>query len=583
MPNSPPADANADRERDRLARALAMERARLSEVFRRAPTFLAVLRGPDHVFEFANEAYFELAGRRDMIGKPLLEAIPEVRGQGFTELLDDVLRTGVPFVGRETRAMVVRGPDRTLTEVFVDFIYQPFVEPDGSRSGVVVHGSVVTDQVRARRALEQQLSETESARAALAEANMQLLEQQLELEMSNQTLQDQAGELEMQAVELQETASILAHQREAAERTAAALADSERQWRTMLDAIPTLAWTARADGFIDWYNSRWYEYTGTTPDDMAGWGWQSVHDPEVLPRVLERWQVSIATGQPFEMTFPLRSAEGEFRPFLTRVSPIVDSEGRVTRWFGTNTDVEDEYRAREAAERANQAKTDFLATMSHELRTPLNAIAGYAELLEIGVHGPMTEPQREAVSRIQRSQRHLLSLINDVLNFAKLEAGHVEYTLADVPMGRAIDEIEPFVTPQLQAKGLRFVRDECPGANIVRADPEKLQQILVNLMSNAIKFTPAGGTITIRCRPEDGRVATLVEDTGIGIPPDRLERIFEPFVQIDRRLNRPHEGTGLGLAISRDLAQAMGGDLRAERVAGTGSVFTLRLPASEKQ
>jgi signal transduction histidine kinase len=235
-------------------------------------------------------------------------------------------------------------------------------------------------------------------------------------------------------------------------------------------------------------------------------------------------------------------------------------------------------RARQAAEEANQAKTDFLATMSHELRTPLNAIAGYAELLELGIHGPVTAEQRVAISRIQRSQRHLLGLINDVLNFAKLEAGHVEYHIADVPVRETVDEIEPLVTPQLQAKGLEFDRAACADGRVVRADGEKLQQILLNLLSNAIKFTPEGGTVTMLCEDRGHVVCIGVRDSGIGIAAERLQHLFSPFVQVERRLNAPREGTGLGLAISRDLARGMDGDLTVESQEGRGSTFTVILP-----
>ncbi|MBC7789631.1 MAG: PAS domain-containing protein, partial [Anaerolineae bacterium] len=364
-------------------------------------------------------------------------------------------------------------------------------------------------------------------------------------------------------------------------RTEIALRASENQLRTLADAIPTLAWTARADGYIDWYNARWFEYTGTTAEQMTGWGWQSVHDSSALPEVMEKWQASIASGEPFEMTFPLRGADGLLRRFLTRVIPLRDGSERVVRWFGTNTDVEAERLAREAAEDANQAKTDFLATMSHELRTPLNAIAGYVELLEIGIHGPVTDEQRDALSRIQRSQRHLLGLINDVLNFAKLEAGRVEYHFADVSVREAVDTLEPLIAPQLNVKGLRFSREECGDGRVVRADPDKLQQVLVNLLSNAIKFTPAGGAIKMYCEDRGDLVCIGVRDTGIGIGSERLELVFAPFVQIDRRLNAPQDGTGLGLAISRDLARGMGGDLTAESTLGVGSTFALTLPRAK--
>jgi PAS domain S-box-containing protein len=236
--------------------------------------------------------------------------------------------------------------------------------------------------------------------------------------------------------------------------------------------------------------------------------------------------------------------------------------------------------ARRAAEAANKAKGDFLAVMSHELRTPLNAIGGYAELLELGIHGPVTDDQRDALSRIQRSQQHLLGLINDVLNFVKLEAGHVRYEIEDVPLRPALEVVQDFVAPQLRAKEIRYeLQDDVGDARrvAVRADAEKLRQVLLNLLSNAIKFTDRGGAIRVACHVHGHVVRVAVTDTGIGIPADRIEHVFEPFVQIGRQFNRPTEGVGLGLAISRDLARGMNGDLTASSEVGRGSTFTLTL------
>ena len=240
--------------------------------------------------------------------------------------------------------------------------------------------------------------------------------------------------------------------------------------------------------------------------------------------------------------------------------------------------IESERAARAEADAANQVKTQFLATMSHELRTPLNAIGGYAELLEMGIHGPVTPAQREALVRIQRSQQHLLNLVNNVLNLVKLDTQHARYQLTDVPVEQALQFVVEATAPQLQAKRLRYEQASCAGI-VVRADTVKLRQILLNLLSNAIKFTD-GGRISVACAVEGGEVRIDVRDTGCGIPAEQLENIFDPFVQVDRRLNRPVEGTGLGLAISRALAQGMGGTLTATSTVGEGSVLTLRLPGA---
>jgi PAS domain S-box-containing protein len=235
-------------------------------------------------------------------------------------------------------------------------------------------------------------------------------------------------------------------------------------------------------------------------------------------------------------------------------------------------------RARLEAEAANRAKGEFLAVMSHELRTPLNAIGGYAQLMEMGIHGPVTAEQREALRRVQRSQQHLLSLVNDVLNFAKLEAGRVTYDIGRVSVRELLAGLESLVAPQLAAKALRFACAQCETTLAAAADAEKARQILLNLLSNAIKFTPPGGEIRVEAREDADWVRVGVSDTGIGIPANRTEAVFEPFVQLARGAASGRDGTGLGLAISRDLARAMGGDLTLESTPGVGSTFTLSLP-----
>jgi PAS domain S-box-containing protein len=234
--------------------------------------------------------------------------------------------------------------------------------------------------------------------------------------------------------------------------------------------------------------------------------------------------------------------------------------------------------ARTAAEGANRAKSDFLASMSHELRTPLNAIGGYTDLITAGIRGPINDQQRADLDRIKRSQHHLLSLINDILNFAKIEAGRVQMTPVDVSMSDTLASLEALIGPQLLEKKLAYEYHCCDASFTAFVDPDRLQQILLNLLSNAVKFTPDGGSIRVECAAEPDDMIIRVSDTGVGIPPDKLESIFEPFVQLDRARWRGLVGTGLGLAISRDLARAMGGELTAESQVDAGSTFVVRVP-----
>ncbi|MES2177648.1 MAG: GAF domain-containing protein [Gemmatimonadota bacterium] len=246
--------------------------------------------------------------------------------------------------------------------------------------------------------------------------------------------------------------------------------------------------------------------------------------------------------------------------------------------------LEDAERAREDAEHANRAKSDFLATMSHELRTPLNAIAGHVQLIDMGLHGPVTEAQHVTLQRVTRAQERLLGLINDILNFARLEAGHVEYRIEPISVSDVTAEMVGLMEPQFVARSIaieiRVAAQNGASPLIVRADAEKLAQVLLNLLSNSVKFTPPGGRVTIEFVPnpsEDGIALLQVRDNGVGIPADKLQTIFEPFVQLGRGLTRNAEGTGLGLSISRDLMRSMGGDLVAESVLGAGSTFTIQL------
>jgi PAS domain S-box-containing protein len=496
----------------------------------------------------------------------------------------------------------------------------------------------------------------------------------------------------------------------------------DEQFRALAESIPQLAWMANANAERDWFNGRWYEYTGATIEEARGWGWKKFCHPDHQASVIEGTRRAWETQEAWEDTFQLRGKDGAYRWFLSRAQPIRDADGHVVRWFGTSTDINElreaelardlalaeakaerarlyevfmqapaaiaviegpdhvftvtnslytelvarrdligksvraafpelagqgffelldtvnasgeaysayerevrldrdgdgvpepyfvdfvyqplktasgstfgilivatdvttEVRARQEiiaargeAERANKAKSDFLAAMSHDLRTPLNAISGFAELAAEGMYGPVSPGLGDALARIRRAGSHLLTLINDILSFAKIEAGRVQLQIADLSVNETLAAASPMIELQAQRKGLSFEVHRGPDDVRVRADRERAIQILTNLVTNSVKFT-AAGSITVDWSADDANVVIDVTDTGRGIPTDKLASIFEPFVQVGRSDEEQQQGVGLGLATSRELARAMAGDLTVTSEVGRGSTFTLRLP-----
>ncbi len=353
--------------------------------------------------------------------------------------------------------------------------------------------------------------------------------------------------------------------------------ESEAQLRTLADAVPQLVWMAEPDGHIFWYNQRWYEYTGTTPEQMEGWGWQSVHDPEILPGVVKRWKASLETGEPFEMEFPLKGADGVFRWFLTRVNPLRVSQGRIMRWFGTNTDVDEQRRTSEELREANRLKDEFLATVSHELRTPLTAILGWSHLLRAGQLDKKSGIS--ALETIERNARAQVQLIDDLLDVSRIITGKLRLDVRQVDPSSFIEPAIEALHPAAEAKDVRIQKVMDTGVVSVAGDPARLQQVAWNLLSNAIKFTPKGGKVQVRLERINSHIEIAVSDTGIGIKPEFLPHVFERFRQADQKTTRQHGGLGLGLAIVRHLVELHGGTVEADSPGeGQGTTFVVKLP-----
>jgi len=497
-------------------------------VLEQAPVAVAVMEGPRHVYTLVSPRYAQSpGGGRPLLGRTVHEAFPELEGQGFADLMDRVYETGEPFFAQERTVWLDRDGDGRVEEYFYDVGYQPLRDAEGEVYAIASVAMEVTGQVRARQ-------EVDAARRGAERAEQHL------------TRTFEQAPVAIAVLEGPEHVFTLANP------PYRALVGEQRELmgRTIREAFPELAE-------------------------------QGIY--ELLDRVYE-------SGEPFlaeEMRLVYHhrpEREPQERVLNFNYQPLRDADGSVYAISVVVIDVTDQVRGREMAEAANRAKAEFLASMSHELRTPLNAIAGYADLLLLGLRGELGDQARGDVKRMRRSGQHLLSLINDILNFAKIEAGQLRYELERVPVAALLADLEVLVTPQVAQRGLAYRSAAGEGGLAVWADEEKTRQILLNLVTNAIKFTEPGGAINVSYHRAARGVRIRVSDTGRGIPPEQQARIFDPFVQVDRHLTaESQQGVGLGLAISRDLARGMGGDLRVESVPGEGSTFTLWLPLREQE
>lgn len=357
----------------------------------------------------------------------------------------------------------------------------------------------------------------------------------------------------------------------------ASLRESEEKLQLLADTIPQLAWMARPDGDIFWYNRGWYEYTGTTLDQMEGWGWTSVHDPDVLPQVLERWKGSIASGEPFEMVFPIRSADGEFRSFLTRVNPLRNDEGRILYWCGTNTDISEIKRMEDALREADRRKDEFLATLAHELRNPLAPIRNSLEILKMPRVDEATVRQTKAM--IERQVHHLVRLVDDLLDVSRVMRGKIVLRRQPVELANVVARAVETVQSRIEDQGHRLDLSISPESMRLNADPIRLAQVIGNLLTNAAKYTEANGSIWLTAEREGGQAVLKVRDNGIGIAPDMLPHVFELFVQADHAATRSQGGLGIGLTLVKNLMEMHDGTVAARSAGpGQGAEFEIRLP-----
>ncbi len=356
-----------------------------------------------------------------------------------------------------------------------------------------------------------------------------------------------------------------------------ALRASEERFRTLADHIAQLAWMADGDGGIFWYNKRWFDYTGRTLEEMRGWGWRSVHHPDHLERVVEKVRHCFETGAVWEDTFPLLGADGRYRWFLSRALPIRDASGRVTCWFGTNTDITEQREAEERLRAADRRKDEFLAMLSHELRNPLAVIQNTAELIALT---PSEDPRlRRASTIFQRQLAQMSALVDGLLEVSRITRGKIALHRQTLDLRDVLEAVIQDRALGMARQGL-VLRKTWPREPVfVDGDPVRLNQVFSNLIGNAIKFTPAPGTIGVTLRIDQGTALVRVRDTGMGIRPEMLTSIFEPFQQDSGTGASAAGGLGLGLALAKGLVELHQGSIHARsRGPGTGAELSVRLP-----
>ena len=519
-----------------------LARAKLDQMFQSAPVFITLLRTPQHVFDLVNPAYRQLMGDRELIGRSVREAVPEVEGQGFFELLDRVYATGERFVGNELPIQLRRKPGAPEEEAFVTFTYEAFREPAGAIDGIMVFGFDVTEMVLARRRIEELAAEQTRARVG-AEAAMEALE------------------------------------------------NAVRERRRLAEAVEQsddFIGIAGTDGLCIWLNWGGQKLVGIEAEAVAGISILEFFSPDLRPRFRDevlpaiaregRWQGELAmhhfvTGERIAVWFngfEVRDTEGRLIALATVTRDIRQQKALETERAGL---LEREQGLRSEAEAAGRARDEFLAMLGHELRNPLAPISTAAQLMKLrGDHH-----QRERLV-IERQVAHLSRLVDDLLDVARIARGQIDLQRKSVEIGEIAATAIEMASPLLEQRAQQFSVDVPRAGLLVNGDPIRLAQVLANLLTNAAKYTPPSGNVQLVAAREGAEVVISVRDDGPGIQPDLLPRIFDLFVQGQRTIDRAEGGLGLGLALVKNLVMLHGGSVAVKNRTPSGSEFSVRLP-----
>jgi PAS domain S-box-containing protein len=631
------------------------ERNRLIEIFDRLPAFLAVLKGKNHVYEIVNKAHGQLIGHRNVVGKTVEQALPEVKEQGLIDLLNKVYNSGKPFIGKEIKLFFQKTPNSQPKEKYVDFVYQPYKDINGEIEGIVAHGYDVTDTVLTRKKIqesEEALKQNDKRLRELVEdlkleknklvslfekasafmiilkgkdhvfemvnksylkliGNRKVLgkpviealpevkkhgyieildkvfktgepfiangvkvyfqrvpgkpEEKRYLNLLYQPYKDRNGKI----------AGIFAHgyditeeviSRKRLEQSEAALKHSEERLQQLADSMPQIVWTTRADGIVDYYNKQWYKYTGFKKGKED---WDSTIHPDDRKRVLNTWDESVQTGRPYQVEYRFKDRKtNSYRWFLARGLPIKNDEGKAIRWIGTYTDIHQ-------LKELQRQKDDFLAIASHELKTPVTTIKAYGQMLEHMFRQRGDQKAAEMLHKMDAQINKLTDLIGDLLDVTRIESGRLQLKKSLFDFNEMVSENVQEI--QHTANHHKITTELTPIGDVF-ADKDRLGQVVLNYLTNAIKYSPHSDTIIVRSKKQRNRVTLSVQDFGMGIAKENIHKVFDQFYRVNENMLFTFPGMGLGLYICSELIKRHGGKVWVESVEGKGATFYFSIP-----
>ena len=619
-------------------RALHADRERLLRHFDQAPAFIAVLRGPTHIFELSNAAYQAIVGR-PVIGKTVAEVFPEAIGAGLVAALDGVFTTGTAFVAKDLAVHLEGTATSPARDLILDFSYQPIVDANGEISGIFVLGNDITGQREfeqhnerlgqivlqsskcmtiadtsgeiiyvndaGRRLLGLTDLDGVTVRSIFADEDKHIYDDvvvqalatdahwqddvqlqhvsgaRISVHHNTFVLRDKVGKpIGIASISRALTAERAAQrEREALTeraREACRIAESsERERLFFAESIPQQVWTALpGTGLLDFVNERVVEYFGRPADELLGAGWlQFVHAADA-PAGIAAWRQSLKTGEPYEVTFRLQRHDGRWRWYLARAVAFRDDAGEIIKWVGTNTDIHDATLARDELQKRTEFEQQLIGIVSHDLRNPLNAIALSAAILD-GNGTALDDKRRAAIGRIMSSTGRATRMISDLLDFSQARSAGA---IPVYPEKTSLRQIVACVVDELGvAHPQRHITVEHVGDELVKVDPDRMTQVVGNLVGNALQHSPVTDEVKVRSGIDGDMAFVEVENSGV-IADEDLPKLFEPFQQGSGARGSSARSVGLGLYIAARIVEAHGGTMEVSSTAAAGTRFVVRFP-----